>query len=450
MTHRLPLDRPLVALCALCVVAAISPACSGEGGGSAGPDEDIVADAGAALDSAALDSATLQGDTDEDSHTGGPPDAGVVDDAGTAPPTTTACDGRAVYTLPDYHEPGPWAVGARTVTIDGLTAEVWYPAAWGSQVGKAPAWYDVREALPDGEGEKIPDDAAPWLACDCFRDLPPDDSHGPYPVLVFVHGTGAFRYQSISHVTHWASRGFVVISAEHPGLKLSDILSFNLARDLEGDVEKQLAAAEAGGGPLGFLDGLLDVSRMALSGHSAGGGAISGFIGRPGVQVLMPMAAGGTVVPDGVELAEGNTPTTLVLAGMTDGIVAYDDTVASYEASPQPRYLLGLQKAGHLAFSDICLMGAEQGGIFAIAEAYDVTLPEGIGPLLETLATDGCKPQDLPALDGFDAIHAATSMVLEGRLLCDEDAAGAWDGLQSAFPVAVGEVRAEPATGSGG
>ena len=85
--------------------------------------------------------------------------------------------------------------------------------------------YDLREHLPKSEQGKISDSKNPWQACSCYRDLPIDEGHGPYPVLVFVHGTAGFRTQSLSQLTHLASRGFVVLAADHPGLMLADILA---------------------------------------------------------------------------------------------------------------------------------------------------------------------------------------------------------------------------------
>ena len=115
---------------------------------------------------------------------------------------------------------GPWPVGVQTVTIDGLTTEVWYPAKIGSQAGKAYAQYDIREQLPDKDATKIPDAKNPLQNCDCHRDLPLDTEHGKYPVVLFIHGTAAFRTQSLTQMTHWASRGFVVLSADHPKIRL--------------------------------------------------------------------------------------------------------------------------------------------------------------------------------------------------------------------------------------
>src|SRR5690349_4890409 len=100
------------------------------------------------------------------------------------------CDDAKLLASPsDLAQRGAWAVGAKTVTIDGLRTEVWYPTAKTAVEGMAAAKYDIRLALPPSEAAKIPDDANPWQTCVCVRDAPLDTTHGPYPVIVFVHGT---------------------------------------------------------------------------------------------------------------------------------------------------------------------------------------------------------------------------------------------------------------------
>src|SRR5690242_19513182 len=211
---------------------------------------------------------------------------------GLPPPNpATGCNGTPLLANPDDPSAhGPWAVGARTVTLAGLTTEIWYPAKAGSEAGKMPARYDLREHLPDADQGKIPDADNPWQPCDCYRDLPIDDAHGPYPVVLFIHGTAGFRTQSLTFMAHWASRGFVVLAADHPGINLKDVLSGGFGQsDQAGDARRLLAALEPPGGDAAFLAGHLDLANLALAGHSAGGGAISGFGDR--AKVLVPMAA---------------------------------------------------------------------------------------------------------------------------------------------------------------
>jgi hypothetical protein len=95
---------------------------------------------------------------------------------------------------------------------------------------------------------------------------------------------------------------------------------------------------------------------------------------------------------------------------------------------------VGLQKAGHLAFSDLCDLGKEEGGLFKLAKTYDVTLPAGFGDLLETLANDGCKPEQLSPAEGWAVIHDASSAVFEETLHCDSKATSSLQTLKSRYP----------------
>lgn len=119
-------------------------------------------------------------------------------------------------------------------------------------------------------------------------------------MVVFVHGTAAFRHQSLHQTVHWASRGFVVVAADHHGLKLGDILAPftnnrddrpERSRDLEADLDAIFAALTEPSGELAFLSGRVDTERMAVAGHSAGGNAAAEAAGREGVQLVIPMAS---------------------------------------------------------------------------------------------------------------------------------------------------------------
>jgi hypothetical protein len=324
---------------------------------------------------------------------------------------------------------GAWPVGARTVTIAGLTTEVWYPAVIGSQAGKDRVKYDIREHLPDADAQKIPDADNPLQDCDCHRDLPLDEAHGPYPVVLFIHGTAAFRTQSLTQMTHWASRGFVVISADHPKIQLKDALTNLLGTgmaDQVGDAKKILASVAAlDGGPLAFLSGHLDATRLAVSGHSAGGGAAASFAAQ--AQVIIPMAAGGT---------KAGTPSTLILGGQADTIAAYSQQQMGYQSSPTKKRLVGLSNAGHLAFSDLCFLGRDKGGILQIAKDHGVN----VNPLVATPAQDGCKPGQLAAEEGWKIVDSTTSAALEETLMCNGAMTAALSATKATF-VSVGDYQ---------
>lgn len=346
------------------------------------------------------------------------------------PPAEASCEGSTLLAVPeDPAARGPWAVGARTVTLSGLTTEIWYPAAAGSEQGKEQARYDLREHLRDSDQGKIPDEDNPWQACDCYRDLPLDEAHGPYPVVVFLHGTAGFRTQSLTQMTHWASRGFVVVAADHPKLELKYVLDLQLGADQEGDARTLLDTLESPVGEAAFLAGRVSPERRAVVGHSAGGAALAGLGLESGVRVLIPMAAGG--VNPGPALRSA-----LILGAMDDGVVDYAQQQDGYETSPSPKRLVGLADAGHLAFSDLCAIGEDQGGLLQVAIDHGIE----VNPLIASLAQDGCEEGQLPHERGWAIINHATAAALEEHLACSAGAADALSTIAEAFPE-VGELR---------
>lgn len=319
------------------------------------------------------------------------------------------CDGATLLANPaDFAARGPWPVGARTVKIGSLTAEVWYPAAPGSETGKAPERYDIRKQLPAMEATKIPDGDNPWQACDCVRDLPLDDTHGPYPVILFVHGTASFRHQSLHQVTHWASRGFVVVAADHPGLKLGDLLAMSCggsapAQALSADLDAEIAALGAPSGDLAFLASHIDMTRLAIGGHSAGASAAAGAASKPGVRTVISMA--------------GNRATTtgssLYLGGLTDGVVSWGQVKTAYDGAAKPRRLVGIANGGHLTFSDLCeTKNASGKDLLQVASDYQICGAQLAGFLFD------CDPAYIDGPAGWTIVNYASSAVLEETLQC--------------------------------
>jgi hypothetical protein len=335
------------------------------------------------------------------------------------------CAGGSFLPVPkDTSLPGPWPVGARTVAVGELTAEVWYPAAPGSEAGLDTLRYDIRGGLPDSEQGKVSDADNPWQDCACWRDLPLDAAHGPYPAVVFVHGTAGFRSQSLEHALHWASRGFVVVAADHPGLWLKDLLGSlcgagNVAQHLDEDLAALVAAIQAPAGDMGFLEGHVDGERIAMAGHSAGGSAIAG--GGAAAQVLIPMAAGG--VEAGAALKS-----TLILGAQSDKVVQYQSQQDGFMTSPAPKRLVGITNAGHLAFSSLCSLKNANGKDFLqIAAKSEVCGAQFAGALFD------CDPMYTPDPTNWQIVNYVTAAVLESTLRCT-DADNDLADLQARFP----------------
>lgn len=371
-------------------------------GSSSGPTSDASADASSGET------------TTGDSTTGLPSDQNA-----------DACDGATMRAKPnDTSVRGPWPVGTRTVTIDELTVEVFYPAA--EEPSGGPVRFDIRDALPPDEAAKISDEQNPWQICDCGRDLPVDDAFGPYPVVVFVHGTAGWRTQSLRHLTHWASRGFVVLSADHPGLMLRDILAplcggEAAPRDLDSDLQAMLAAVRGETDELADLAPVMDADRLGMTGHSAGGGAVGPY--GEDARVIVPLSAGPTV--GGGRALESS----LILGGTADSVVAYNNLQNGYAASASPKRLIGIANAGHLVPSEICTASNEAGqNLLEIAAETGVCGAAAAGFLFQ------CSEDLLADETGWAIVEYATSAAFEETLHCSVVGTQNLDEIATVYP----------------
>ncbi len=299
--------------------------------------------------------------------------------------------------------PGPWPVGVKTIEYDGTTIEVWYPAKPGSETGHPHVRYDLREAMPPAEAAKIPDADNAWLDCACTRDLPVDDTRGRYPAIVFLHGAASFRAQSAFLATHWASRGFVVLAPEMPGIGLAAVMGgpqeFPLM--LPSKIVALIEHAPVKD-PLVFLRARLG-DRLAIVGHSLGALLASSVPDQAAVAVRIALA--------GAAPTKGSADTLTMLGD-------HDHIAGGSAATPAGRVVV-VHRAGHLAFTDLCGVGADRGGTVAIAKAHGVEVPE----LVVQLANDGCGSDDAPFATTAPIIRATTAAMLEQTLRCDRSAA---------------------------
>ena len=251
----------------------------------------------------------------------------------------------AAGTCHDVRGLGPYAPGVmvRTFTkpseADGspraLETLIWYPA-------------------PAGSGPIDPTERA-------VIDAPLDADGGPYPVVMFSHGSCGYARQSLFLTPLLASHGFVVVSVPHPGNQIFDFpqcgtpaaqaRSFQeRPADLGFVLDRMLAL---GSSPGSAFVGALDADRIGMMGHSFGGMDTYRVAGvDPRYRVAVPMAPAVFGEP-ALEI-----PTLTVLGGI-DSVVDPDAPRQAFAAAVRPKYQVVVEHAGHYTVSDACFVGPD-------------------------------------------------------------------------------------------
>ena len=301
-----------------------------------------------------------------------------------------------------YALPGPFAAGVTTLSLPGGPVEVWYPIDHGTATASARAGYDLRDWLPPALAARVPKGSG-FFTTDAYRDVPASQG-GPFPLVLFAAGLYSFRDQS-TFLTSWlASWGFVVASPEFTAHDLTEFYT-----DLGGPVsagpsdyqvlsDTENLVLQDGAAGTGLLGNLVRPGRVGIVGHSLGGLDAIQYAGRPDVAVYVSLAGGSSPPPPDMPAKPS-----LFMTGSEDQDVKPAWVKATYDAAPPPKKFVSLPTAGHLAFTDLCLINRGHGGVAAIGAALDMKLPPG-APLVG-LAVDGCGPGNLAVSTGFAVIR---------------------------------------------
>lgn len=335
---------------------------------------------------------------------------------------------------------GPYAVGEATLalTTNKSPVEVWYPAKRSAVRGKRPAAYDLVDWLPPIYS--VPKGTSVTYPSGGFRGV--DVARGRFPLVVFSHGFAGFRDQS-SFLTSWlASWGFVVAAPDHPNRDLTAVLGLASTSsdadiaDLRATLDLMKATTRARSSR---FFGHVDTSLVGAVGHSAGGSAVEAWAATDRRVTTFVGLAGASAgaLGEGEAGARSKIPRQpgLLMAGSSDGVVAPERLTGAYDALRHGKRLV-VVGGGHHAFSDLCEIGAADGGILALAEVLGLTIPDFMVPL----ASDGCAPPALAPTKAWPAIRQTVVAHLRHQFGLDRSTQGL-RGLKAAFPGVVAANR---------
>ena len=356
--------------------------------------------------------------------TGPSPSTGVVDstgadgsEGGESSSTGDDSDGETQPAGPenaiDPAVPGPYPVGVTTLefvdpTREGgrsLVTEIWYPAT-DDALGMDTVTYAVEDIFRADAIEVLGNDLNSEIVTTAVRDAPMRGDDGPYPVVFFSHGSGGIRMQSTYYTVDLASHGYVVVSTDHIGNTLSDIIvtgDLTTADLLESVtnrptdlffVREELEMLDEGD-PLAAL---LDWDHVGVTGHSLGALTSLRWMAQgadvDAVIAQTPPSMDVNFLGIATPLADFDIPLQIQVGGV-DATTPPEDADTVWDEASAPRARMTISNAGHFTYSDMCSLDADD--IAAVAKL-------GVADALD----DGCTEDNTdPAVAGATIRHFA-------------------------------------------
>lgn len=316
--------------------------------------------------------------------------------------TTTAPAPDESLAPPD--EPGPYAVGRTTLQLDDtsrqrpLVADVWYPAEAGTTGD--PSVYQFIPGIEFASDTALADVAV--------------STDGPFPLVIYSHGSGGLRYIATFFTELLASHGFVVAAVDHVGNTAVELVAggdvdrdqvaVDRVQDVQFLITEMLGLSAATDGQ---FSGTIDAEQVGVTGHSFGGftafATVAGFSNQVGtvpgddrVDAVVAMAPA-SGLNSAEELAAVDVPTLLVSGTLDETTPIDPDTEKAWDnISGRPLWRVDIVDGGHQSFTDVC--------------DYQELLPTLNAPQLlidavDEYAEEGCVEELIPIDEAHDLIN---------------------------------------------
>jgi dienelactone hydrolase len=348
--------------------------------------------------------------------------------SGGSKPSVTSSSG-ASSTVPGsvYAQPGNFTVGIGTLKLPtGNAVDVWYPA--NGSVGVGGASYDVRSFLPPAGARALGPNFPGGVRTVANRNAPAAAKGEQFPLVLFSHGYAGFRDESSFLMTWLASWGFIVAAPEHPSRDLPHVLAgANVGHptsvgDLLGTIDLMRRENVRAASP---LNGHVDLSKVAAVGYDAGGPTVIAAAADARVAGYVVLgsddrAAGAASAPATV----GGLPhkPSLFVAAAADAVVPLAGARALSAAAPAPSYEWVIDRAGHNAFDDLCVVASGAGGMGAVIAKSAVGA--SLAKSLRTVVTDGCTPPAPQATSAWRVVNDVVTAFLRNLVGPDRTLVG--------------------------
>jgi predicted dienelactone hydrolase len=184
-------------------------------------------------------------------------------------------------------------------------------------------------------------------------NAPADFAAGPFPMIVFAHGTAGEPADFGALFGAWTAAGYVVAAPEFPltgehvegGSVDADYV--NQPADVRFIIDQMLHS------PPPALDGLVDAERIGVAGHSLGGYTTMGLAFNscchdPRIKAVIVMSGAETVpYPDGSYYGSVRSPPALFITGSNDTVVSPQSSVVAYGKAHPPKALVTIAGGDH-------------------------------------------------------------------------------------------------------